>query len=112
MSQGVGVADVIGSDGLLAFDVGEDYRGLNAARTVRLNPCVFGEDVAVEILAKEFDHVVAFKFAVNEDVESDFFLKSDALADEILSLSAVRFFGDFALSELSAILTDFGGLRE
>ena len=72
--QGIGITDIIGSNGLLAFDVPEHNRRLYAPCTVRLYPTAYGKHITRQIFAKKFHHVVAFKFAMHQDIQTNVFL--------------------------------------
>ena len=77
-----------------------------------MNPGFFGEDVSFKMLSEIFDHVVAFEFAMDQDIETDLFLPPDGsgrfLAQEGLIGAGV----DDAFAVVGAGLSDGGGLGE
>ena len=64
------------------------------------------------MLSEIFDHVVSFKFAVNQNVQADFFLESDPGIDSFSNKFVVFFLADLMLSECGTLLLDFSRLRE
>ena len=89
-----------------------NQRRPHAASAVALDPSVAGEYDSFELLAKVFDHVGAFKFAVHQHVDVQVFLDSDGAGD----LGAQEFFvlgQSLATAAVSLPLApDLGGLRE
>ena len=83
-------------------DVAEDDRRFDAARAVGLYPGEAGEDVAVKLFAEVFNHVVALGFAVNEDVDVQFFLDFHAFADVRLHIGDVLRFANRAFFVVAA----------
>ena len=77
-----------------------------------MDPGEAGKDVAIQLFAEVFDHVVTFGFAVDEDVDIQFFLDFHALTDVGLHVFDVLRFADGTFTEVAARFADFGSLRE
>ncbi|CAH0014573.1 unnamed protein product [Clonostachys rhizophaga] len=108
-------------DGIFAFldshrsrsgDVTDDDRRTDAARSVRLDPGVGGEGIAVQALTEELNHVVTLGLTVDKDIKVKLFLDLDVLLNLLLDELVVLSLGDFALGEAVTLETDLLGLRE
>ncbi|GKT83088.1 LOW QUALITY PROTEIN: hypothetical protein Ct61P_00938 [Colletotrichum tofieldiae] len=109
-----GVLGLLDCHGLVvaARDVTDDDGGTDAARAVRLNPGVGGEDVTVHALTEVLDHVVTLGLTVDEDVQVKLVLDGDDLVHLLLEELLVLLGSDLALGELVALDTDLLGLGE
>ena len=96
LGQALCVFAPLDGHGFRAGDVAEDDRRLDAARAVGLYPGEAGEDVAVELFAEVFDHVVALSFAVHEDVNVQLLLDFHTFADVRLHVGDVLGFANRA----------------
>lgn len=110
--QGLGVDGLGDGHGVDTMDISKDNWGTDAAGTVRGDPSVLREDVALETLTKVGDHVVTLSLTVDEDVDLELLLFLDTegnlLLDEVMVGSSI----DLALGELSTGKTDLLGLGE
>ena len=107
-----GVLGLLDGHGSGARDISNNDRRTDAARTVRLDPGVGGEDVTVEALTEVLHHVVTLGLSVDEDIEVKSFLLLDNELNLALDELLVLLGCDLALSELGASNTDLLGLRE
>lgn len=112
LGQGLGVDSLGDGHGVDAVDITKDDWGTDAARTVRGNPSVLGEDVTFETLTKVGDHVVTLSLTVDKDVNLELFLLLDTEGDLLLNEVMVGSSIDLTLGELGTGKTDLLGLRE
>ena len=87
-------------------------RRLDAAAAVGLHPAVLRERKAGQLLAEIFDHVVAFGFAVHQDVEPQRFLFLDGMSDLVPHGSGVTGLAERARLETGTRMTDLRRLRK
>ena len=78
---GRGVTRPADGDRLGTGHVPEEDRRASAPRPVGLHPSVLGSCEAVEVLGEVLDHIVAFGFPVDEDVETQLLLQTDDPVD-------------------------------
>jgi len=93
-------------------DVLDNNRRAGVAAAVGLDPAILGESEAVELLREILDHVRAFWFSMDKDVEANSFLDADAIADVFVDFLVVLLFADLSLAELEADGTQLGHLGE
>lgn len=110
--DGDGVLGFLDRHGGRSGDVTNNDGGADAARTIRLDPCVGGEGVAVQALTKVLNHVIALRLTVDEYVEAKLLLNLDVLLDLLLNELVVLLLGDLTLGELVSLNSDLGGLGE
>jgi len=67
--------------GIPPLDIAKQDGRFDAARAVGLHPAELAEGVAVELLAKVFDHVVALGLAVHQHVQAQLFLLAHCQGD-------------------------------
>ena len=77
-----------------------------------MNPSVLTKEVARQVLTEVFDHVIALKFTVNEDIKVHFFLPVDPFIGPSFHKGIVFCFCDFATAEGKALAADILGLWE
>ena len=82
----------------------------NSPRTIALNPSVLCEDEAMQLLTKVLNHVIPFRLAVDQKIETDPFLESDDNLDFLLDELFVLVLGKLSFTKLGAGQTDFFGL--
>ncbi|CAH0041445.1 unnamed protein product [Clonostachys solani] len=87
-------------------DVTDNDRGTDAARSVRLDPGVGGEGIAVQALTEELNHVVTLGLTVDEDIKVKLLLDLDVLLNLLLDELVVLSLGDFTLGEAVTLETD------
>jgi hypothetical protein len=92
--------------GLGTSDVRNDDGWTDITRSVGLDPCVRGEDEALEQFAKVLDHVVSLWLAVHEEIKTDFLLEFDDAVDLFLDEFFVLLRGELFLAELGTGLAD------
>lgn len=107
-----GVLGLLDGHGGGAGDVTDNDRGADAAGSVRLDPAVGGEDIAVEPLAEVLNHVVALRLTVDKDIEVKLLLDLDDVLDLLLDELFVLLSSDVTLGELVTLDTDVLGLGE
>lgn len=95
-----------------AGDVTNNDWWTNATGTVRLNPSVGGEGIAIKTLTKVLDHVVTLWLTVDVDIEVKLLLNLDNIGDLLLDELLVLGSGDLTLGELVTLNTDLLGLWE
>ena len=89
-----------------------NHRRLDATGAVRLNPAIDCHRHAIKKLSEILDHIVAFRFTVNEHVQSQFFLLGDTESDFFLHRFFIFRFRKGTTLERSACGTDLWRLRE
>ena len=106
------IGDPVHGHGGGSVKVAVDDGRLDGAGAVALHPAVRGGDVALQLLAEVLNHVVAFRLAVNEHVQTGLLLETDGaldlLADEVLVLLG----GEFAAVAARTRLSNLRRLRE
>lgn len=112
LGDGHGVFGLLDGHWCWARDITNDDWWTNAAGTVRLNPAVGGEGIAVKTLAKVLNHVVTLWLTVDIDVEVKLILNLDNILDLLLDELLVLLSGDLTLGELVSEDTDLLGLWE
>lgn len=95
-----------------ARDVTNNDWWTNAAGTVRLNPSVGGESIAIKALTEVLNHVVTLWLTVDIDIEVKLLLDLDNIRDLVLNELLVLGSGNLTLSELVTLDTDILGLWE
>ena len=95
-----------------AGDVTVNHCRFDATRAIALYPAKAGEQVAVQLLGKVLDHVVAFGFAVYQHVQAQFFLHINGQSNLLLHGLLVLFFVQLALAQALTGGADIGSLRE
>lgn len=93
-----------------AADIGDNDGGADVAGTIALNPCILGENKALELLSEVLNHVVTLGLSVNQEVQADLLLEADNCLNLLLDELLVLLLGNFALSKLSTSLTNLFGL--
>src|SRR5690606_41921543 len=112
VAQRLGVGGPAHRHRLRARDIAINDRRADVAGTVALHPTVPGKGQTVELLAEVLDHVVALWLAVDQDVDPQFFLMSNYLADLLLEEGFIFLARNLALVEGTPGLADIGRLRE
>ena len=97
---------------LCTLYIAPDDRRLYAASTVGLHPCILGKYIAVQTFTEIFYHVIPFKFAVNQNVQTNFFLQSNAICNLLFVECLVLFLRDFPFPECGTVCTNSGSLWE
>ena len=77
-----------------------------------MNPAVLGEDEAVEAFTEVLYHVVTFRLAVDENVETNLLLERDNVLDFLLDEFVVLLLSDLLLVKLSTGGTNLLGLLQ
>ena len=93
-------------------DVTDDDRGTDAAGSVRLDPTLGGEGIAVKALTEVLNHIVTLGLTVDVDVKVKLILDLDGLLNLLLDEPLVLLSGDLTLGELVTLDTDLLGLGE
>ena len=95
----LGIAGPLDSNWVEASDISPDDWWFHPTHTVRLNPSVLTEEVARQVLTEVFNHVIALKFTVNQDIKVHFFLPFDPFIGSGFHKGIVFCFCDFATAE-------------
>jgi len=106
------ILGLLNGHGSRARDIANNDGRTHAARAVRLDPGMGGEDEALEALTEVLNHVVTFRLAVDVDIEAKLILDLDGKVDLLLDEFIVLLRGDLTLGELGTLDTDLVGLRE
>lgn len=107
-----GVLGLLDGHGGRARDVTDNDGRTDAARTVRLDPGVGGESIAIKALTEVLNHVVTLRLTVNVDIETELLLDLDIVFNLLLDELVVLSLGDLTLGELVTLDTDVLGLGE
>lgn len=93
-------------------NVTDNDRGTDAARAIRLDPGVSGEDETVQLLTEVLNHVVSLGFTVDKDIEANLLLDLDVVLNFLVDEGLVVLGGDGSLGELCTGSANLGSLRE
>ena len=107
-----GVSRPFHGDRIRAGHIAEENRGTGASGSIGLHPPVVGGREAVEVLGEVLDHVIAFGFAVDDDIESQFLLQTDDSVDLVLHQRGVVGIVDAARPVICTGAAHLGRLRE
>lgn len=113
----MGIATPLNSDWVGPADVRDDDGGTNITnkkdrlkssqasevkenlpRPITLNPAILSENETMELFAEVLDHVVAFGFAMDQQIDTDFLLEPNDSFDFLRDELFVRSFSNFPLA--------------
>ena len=63
--------------------------------SIGLHPCFLCKQISFEIFSKIFHHIISLIFAVNQHIQPNFFLQSDAFCNLFAVKCDIFFFGNF-----------------
>ena len=112
LGDGSCVLGLLDSHSSRAGDVTDNDRRTDATGSVRLDPTVGCESIAVKALTEVLHHVVTLGLTVDEDVKVKLLLDADNILNLLLNEALILLSGDLTLGELVTLDTDLLGLGE